>query len=282
VLVPQPRAGTQQDGGQGIEAPASSVHSASTGATRKPRVADLLERIAELEKNLELARVTETTQVYGCTDLENNQRLLKELKDDARKTVKSLLIHPKQCKCSNGAAAFQIRPTGPTYTQPAQQHQTVACKREHTLGKLVAFATHVSNLKALLQSTKAEQHLVNPTLMYELVAKLPISKRLDWVWHAAAIQPYPTIVDFSSWLRDLANVVCVVTDIDVKEPRHRLLHASIDRVLVEEQEICLSSCPMCEGRGPGQHVIWDCQRFLGVTFTERSRLVRRQGATKSS
>jgi len=41
-----------------------------------------------------LLRVTETTQVYGCTDLENNQRFLKALKDDARKSVKSLLIHP--------------------------------------------------------------------------------------------------------------------------------------------------------------------------------------------
>jgi len=128
VLVPQPRAGTQQDGGQGIEAPASSVHSASTGATRKPRVADLLERIAELEKNLELARVTETTQVYGCTDLENNQRLLKELKDDARKTVKSLLIHPKQCKCSNGAAAFQFSATSAVQLRIPIAHQILLAR----------------------------------------------------------------------------------------------------------------------------------------------------------
>jgi len=35
----------------------------------------------------------ETTQAYNCLDLENNQRLLKALKDEARESVKSLLIH---------------------------------------------------------------------------------------------------------------------------------------------------------------------------------------------
>ncbi|KAH8292673.1 hypothetical protein KR018_002537, partial [Drosophila ironensis] len=48
---------------------------------------------------------TETTQAYNCTDLENNQRLLKALKDEARDTVKSLLIHPRNVS----AAVEQLR-----------------------------------------------------------------------------------------------------------------------------------------------------------------------------
>ncbi|XP_032308038.1 uncharacterized protein LOC116655083 [Drosophila ananassae] len=258
VLAPQPSIGTSQASGRGSEAPASSAQLAASGATRKPKVADLMDRIAELEKELERARsanmertdpvvssevgvgqppfaigltvpnptsvyhaaserppswsgsqtvpcsqncttrinqaspfcatVTtipahgfglqnevaggtsvrapspgdgawatsiggtarwaprklpelptfggkledwpifycafkETTQAYGCTDLENNQRLLKALKDDARETVKSLLIHPSNAN----VAAIQIRPTGATNTQPAQQHSRCAC-----------------------------------------------------------------------------------------------------------------------------------------------------------
>jgi len=38
---------------------------------------------------------TETTQAFNCTDLKNNQRWLKALKDEARETVKSLLIQPR-------------------------------------------------------------------------------------------------------------------------------------------------------------------------------------------
>jgi len=39
--------------------------------------------------------LTETTQTYNCTDLDNNQGLLKALNDEARETVKSLLTHPR-------------------------------------------------------------------------------------------------------------------------------------------------------------------------------------------
>ncbi|KPU79138.1 uncharacterized protein Dana_GF26849 [Drosophila ananassae] len=52
VLAPQP----SQAGGRGSEAPASSAQLAASGATRKPKVADLMDRIAELEKELERAR----------------------------------------------------------------------------------------------------------------------------------------------------------------------------------------------------------------------------------
>jgi len=65
--------------------------------------------------------------------------------------------------------------------------------------------------------------LGNPTLMEDLVAKLPTSKGVEWARHAVTIKPFPTIVDFSSWLTDYANVVCVVADMDGsgKEPRRR-------------------------------------------------------------
>ncbi|XP_070139042.1 uncharacterized protein [Drosophila bipectinata] len=109
--------------------------------------------------------------------------------------------------------------------------------------------------------------------MEDLVAKLPISKRVEWARHALTIQPFPTIVDFSSWLMELANVVCMVADIDGKEPRRRLLHASIDHEQDEQQESCLRNCPICEGLG--QHAVWDCQRFIEATITDRWWLARR-------
>ncbi|XP_044573590.1 uncharacterized protein LOC123257729 [Drosophila ananassae] len=405
--APQPSAGASQAGGRGSEAPASSAQLAASGATRKPKVADLMDRIAELEKELERARsanmertdpvmssevgvgqppfaigltvpnatsvyhaaserppswsgsqtvqcsqncttrinhaspfcatgttvpahgfglqnevaggtsvrapspgdgawatsiggtarwaprklpelptfggkpedwpifycaFTETTQAYGCSDLENNQRLLKALKDDARETVKSLLIHPSNANAAVEQLRFRYGRPEQLIRSQLNSIRDVPAITEHNLGKIVAFATHVRNLKAFLQSAKAEQHLGNPMLMVELVAKLPISKRVDWARHAATIQPYPTIVDFSSWLMELANVVCVVADIDGKEPRRRLLHASVDREQDEQQESC-RNCPICEGLG--QHAVRDCQRFIAATPTERWRLARR-------
>ncbi|XP_044570182.1 uncharacterized protein LOC123257019 [Drosophila ananassae] len=369
VLAPQPSVGASQVGGRGSEAPASSAQLAASGATRKPKVADLMDRIAELEEELERARsanmertdpvmssevgncttrinhaspfcatgttvpahgfglqnevaggtsvrapspgdgawatsiggtarwaprklpelptfggkpedwpifycaFTETTQAYGCTDLENNQRLLKALKDDARETVKSLLIHPSNANAAVEQLRFRYGRPEQLIRSQLNSIRDVPAVTEHNLGKLVAFATHVSNLKAFLQSAKAEQHLGNPMPMEELVAKLPISKRVDWARHAATIQPYPTMVDFSSWLTKLAYVVCVVADIDGKESRRRLLHASADREKDEQQDSCRRNCPICEGLG--QHAVRDCQRFIGATPTERWRLARR-------
>jgi len=88
---------------------------------------------------------------------------------------------------------------------------------EQNLAKIIPFATRVSNLAAFLQSAKAEQYLENQTLMEELVAKLPTSKRVDWVRHAATILPFPTVVHFSAWPQEYANVVFTVLDVEGKE-----------------------------------------------------------------
>lgn len=57
------------------------------------------------------------------------------------------------------------------------------------------FATRVSSLGAFLKSTASGiQNLGYPSLMVELIAKLLVSKRLDWSKHAATIQPYLKVV----------------------------------------------------------------------------------------
>jgi len=91
---------------------------------------------------------TETTRAYNCTDLENNQRLLKALKNEARETVKSLLIHP-----SNGNAVVEqlrFRYGRPEKLIRSQLNsiQDVPSISEHSPEKLVTYATHVSNLTA--------------------------------------------------------------------------------------------------------------------------------------
>ncbi|KAH8286249.1 hypothetical protein KR054_005444, partial [Drosophila jambulina] len=153
---------------------------------------------------------TETTRAYNCTDLENNQRLLKALKDDARETVKSLLIHPGNVSAVMEQLRFRFGRPEQLIRSQLNNVREVQPISEHNLAKIVPFATRVSNLTAFLMSAKAEQHLGNPTLMEELVAKLPTSKRVDWARHAATIVPFPTVVHFSAWLQEYANVVCTI------------------------------------------------------------------------
>ncbi|XP_044316597.1 uncharacterized protein LOC123037886 [Drosophila rhopaloa] len=213
----------------------------------------------------------ETTQAYNCTDLENNQRLLKALKDEARETVKSLLIHPGNVSAVMEQLRFRFgRPEQLIRSQLNSVREVPPISEQH-LARIVPFATRVSNLTAFLQSAKAEQRLWNPTLMEELVAKLPTSKRVDWARHAASIEPFPTVGHFSAWLQEYANVVCTVLDVEGKEPRRRVLHASVDQNGCDQQDDRHGSCPICGG----QHGATSCREFIGASPPDRWSMVRR-------
>ncbi|XP_044779757.1 uncharacterized protein LOC123327412 [Drosophila simulans] len=213
----------------------------------------------------------ETTRAYNCTDLENNQRLLKALKDEAREAVKALLIHPGNVSAVMEQLRFRFGRPEQLIRSQLNNVREVQPISEHNLAKIIPFATRVSNLAAFLQSAKAQQHLGNPILIEELVAKLPTSKRVDWARHAATIAPFPTVVHFSAWLQEYANVVCTLLDVEGKEPRRRLLHASVDHNECDQQDDRHGGCPICGG----QHGILNCRKFIGASPQERWSNVKR-------
>ncbi|XP_017465378.1 PREDICTED: uncharacterized protein LOC108358509 [Rhagoletis zephyria] len=131
---------------------------------------------------------------------------------------------------------------------------------ESAIEKLIPFATKTKNLSVFLQSVNGVQHLSNPTLLEELISKLHISKRMDWARHAAAIKPYPTVVDFSNWLSDLPNLVCTLQQSDSR--RRVVLHATENG---PKKSQLSGKCPICKG----QHKIYVCRKFLDSCVTDR-------------
>lgn len=124
------------------------------------------------------------------------------------------------------------------------------------------FSTKVKNLAVFLQSVNGQNHIANPTLLEELVSKLPMSKKLEWARVATQIQPYPTIIHFSDWLCEIANLICIVQDVEYKDQKRRvLLHSTGQQI----------QCPMCQG----QHRIYDCRRFLNLNVPDRWKQVKK-------
>ncbi|XP_070855141.1 uncharacterized protein [Drosophila suzukii] len=192
----------------------------------------------------------ETNQAYNCTDLENKQRLLKALKDEACETVKSLLIHPGNVSAVMEQLRFRFgRPEQLIRSQLNSVREVPPISEQH-LARIVPFATRVSNLTACLQSAKAEQHLRNPTLMEELVAKLPTSKRVDWARHAASIKPF-------GWLQEYANVGFgrrgKGAEASSSACKRRTKTDAINRMI--------GNCPICGG----QHAATSCKEFIGAS-----------------
>ncbi|XP_041673750.1 uncharacterized protein LOC121529822 [Drosophila eugracilis] len=181
----------------------------------------------------------ETTQAYNCTDLENNQRLLKALKDEARETVKSLLIHPANVRAVMEQLRFR-------FGRPEQLIRS----QLHSVREVPPIP---------------EQNLARTFATRELVAKLPTSKRVDWARHAASIEPFPTVAHFSVWLQEYANIVCTILDVEGKEPRRRVLHASVDQDGYEQRDDRHRGCPICGG----QHATTNCREFIGASSPGR-------------
>ncbi|XP_067628474.1 streptococcal hemagglutinin-like [Eurosta solidaginis] len=209
----------------------------------------------------------ESTSAYGYSMLENNQRLQKSLKGEARETVKSLLIHPDNVDAVIAQLRFR-------FGRPEQliQSQLAAVKEispisENGVVKIISLATKVKNLSAFLQTAGGHQHLANPTLISELINKLPMSKRLEWARYSSAIQPYPTVVHLSEWLSEIASLICKVQEHEPREPKRRVvLHA------VEEQPTHKSKCVMCQN----YHKLQECERFLNASVADRWKFVKSQ------
>ncbi|XP_069967481.1 uncharacterized protein [Bactrocera oleae] len=203
---------------------------------------------------------TNSTAIYRYSNYENNQRLLKSLKGYAREAVKSLLIHPNNVGNIIELLKFRFgRPEQLIRSQLAHVKE-IAPISENAMSKIIPFATNVCNICVFLQSAHGgELHLSNPTLLDELVSKLPMSKRVEWASFAALIQPYATVKHFSEWLSKLANIICTVcVDSSSKEWKYRpVLHT------VQQQRSV--RCPICQGH----HKPAECARFLEYSVPNR-------------
>ncbi|XP_017461425.1 PREDICTED: uncharacterized protein LOC108354765, partial [Rhagoletis zephyria] len=207
----------------------------------------------------------QSTAVYGYTNLENNQRLQKSLKGEARDTVQALLIHPDNVNAIIEQLRFRFGRPEQLIRSQLSIIKDIPSVPESNLVKLIPFATKVQNLVAFLKSANGHQHLVNPTLMEELVNKLPMSKRIEWARFASVIQPYATIVHFSEWLTQTANLICTVQSFDSKETikRRVVLYATENQR--EKHSTPTLKCVICQHG----HKLADCQRFIKMTVPDR-------------
>ncbi|XP_073845830.1 uncharacterized protein isoform X1 [Musca autumnalis] len=183
------------------------------------------------------------------------------LKGEAKEIVKALLIHPENVCDVIDQLKFRFgRPEQLIHCQ-LKQAKELPHISENNLTKLVPFSTKVKNLAVFLKSVDAQQHIANPTLLEELVSKLPMSKKLEWARVATTIQPYPTIINFSDWLSEMANLICIIQDVDNKEQKRRvLLHSTSQQI----------QCIFCKG----QHKIYECRHFLKLNVQDRWKQIK--------
>ncbi|XP_075170238.1 uncharacterized protein LOC142242552 [Haematobia irritans] len=140
------------------------------------------------------------------------------------------------------------------------------------LDALIEFGFAVKNICATIRASKLDDFLINPTLLQELVEKLPPDTIFQWAIHSKNITR-PTLVDFSNWLYDVAEATCKVTVPvfdslgDKRSSRKETrLNAHINSPLNKKRVNCI----VCEEN----HKIADCDQFQAFEVADRWNIVK--------
>lgn len=89
--------------------------------------------------------------------------------------------------------------------------KNIECIKENRLEKVIPLSIKVQNLVSILKRLpNPEIHLCNPSLIKEIVSKLPFSKREQWIRYALSIRPYYTLENLSTWLSQEAQYMSLI------------------------------------------------------------------------
>lgn len=225
-----------------------------------------------------VAAFDESTRTFGYTNLENLFRLDKSLKRNARDIVAGLMIYPDDVPRVMEVLRFEYgRPELLVRSQMMQLRQVKTISEDDLRG-FSAYAVKVRTMVGLFVTAGAEQHIVNPTLLEELVLKLPTSRRLEWGRYAYSLKRGLTLRDFNAWIDEAARSTTFVdTSIysarPLKAQGKSLMFMTPDEKTVRFAETdddsgCLTKpgCLICKTK---QHLTSNCPQMQEMGIDDR-------------
>ncbi|XP_062713617.1 uncharacterized protein LOC134290481 [Aedes albopictus] len=227
-----------------------------------------------------------STAMCGYSQAENLMRLQKCLKGRALEAVRSNLLLP--------SSVPKVMETLETlFGSPERLVQSLLNKvrgvptpKAERLESLVNFGLVVQNLVGHLKAANQQAHLSNPTLLQELVDKLPPHLRLDWALFKrnCGVVDLGTFCDYMSASTSAASDVAHFTDFDGpravgnEKPRREKAyinaHVSTEPRRFEQHGKKVDTqerpCYVCQSV---KHRIRDCNKFKSMSFGDRMKAV---------
>ncbi|XP_072392451.1 uncharacterized protein [Diabrotica undecimpunctata] len=218
-----------------------------------------------------------STELCQVDNHENILRLQKCLKGPARVSVSSFLILP-QC-VPQIIATLKILFGRPEQIIEAYINsiRRLPPPKPEKLETLVEFALAVKNLCVLLEASNLKDYLNNPTLMHELLEKLPSQIKVNWAIYRSAFQNFQGLRELADWLYNLATNVCsalptlALNDQSNKKRQfNNNVHANIHEPNASSET---HNCKLCNQR--------DCKKIAGCSEFQRYSLSQRWEAVKA-
>ncbi|XP_062704691.1 uncharacterized protein LOC115265156 [Aedes albopictus] len=226
-----------------------------------------------------------STAMCGYSQAENLMRLQKCLRGKALEAVRSNLLLP-----SSVPKIMQTLET--LFGSPERLVQSLLIKvrnvptpKAERLETLVNFGLVVQNLVGHLRAANQHAHLNNPTLLQELVDKLPPHLRLDWALYKrnAGQVDLGSFCDYMNAITSAASDVAHFTDFDgvrpcghdkqKKDKAFVNAHVSEPRKLEQQRKKVDTQdrpCYVCQSIS---HRIKDCSKFKSLSLGERLKTV---------
>ncbi|XP_055614677.1 uncharacterized protein LOC129761002 [Uranotaenia lowii] len=231
-----------------------------------------------------------TSQAYGLSDADNTIRLQRCLRGNALEAVRSKLLIP-------AALPMVIETLRQLYGRPEilvhsliRKVRDAPAPRSDKLESLISFGLIVQNLKDHLEAAQQQAHLNNPTLLFELVEKLPDNYKMDWALYK---QQYE-VVDLRHFAQYMSVLTKAASDVTIpagirssygsKAIKNKERHFVYAHDISEENEGVNSDqklhmlhtqpeekgCKICSRMG---HKVRDCEEFRKLDVNERWELV---------
>ncbi|XP_053698559.1 uncharacterized protein LOC128745509 [Sabethes cyaneus] len=230
-----------------------------------------------------------STQLCGFSNEENMLRLRKCLKGKALDAVKCRLLHPSNV---HGVMATLKM----LYGRPETIIQAIVKKIRslpspsiERLDTVIQFALNVENLVATVEACEIADFMYNASLRYELVERLPPTLKLDWA-KSSRSNPNPNLLDFSSWLRSIAEDASAVSIATGSDHRPRIskrdgylnLHSEEDYQSPRKPSVS-AECSKPTSKEPARECVGckgncstlaQCKRFKDLSYDSRWAVVR--------
>lgn len=169
----------------------------------------------------------QSTSNCGYTHQENMIRLQRCLKGDALLSVRSILLMPDLVPEVIRTLRMRFgRPDLIIMTQINMVRAEPTLKPENIHG-LINFALVIRNLVATIEASGLIEHRNNPTLLYEIIEKLPVQTKLDWAKYKYNAGE-ASLLTFSHWLYELAEAASCVVSLPLKIDSRNRLEAKAD------------------------------------------------------
>ncbi|XP_062714275.1 uncharacterized protein LOC134291033 [Aedes albopictus] len=227
-----------------------------------------------------------STAMCGYSQAENLMRLQKCLKGRALEAVRSNLLLPSSVPKVMETLETLFGSPERLVQSLLNKVRSVPTPKAERLESLVNFGLVVQNLVGHLKAANQQAHLSNPTLLQELVDKLPPHLRLDWALYKrnAGLIDLGTFCDYMSAITSAASDVAHFTDFEGprtgghekqrKDKAYINAHVSAEPRRIEPHGTKVESqerpCYVCQSV---KHRIRDCNKFKSLSFGDRMKAV---------